>query len=176
MAVVHGIVEKHDGQIIADSQIDVGTTFTVFLPIHSGPFEGEFDEQTDLPGGNESILYVDDEPSIAKIGKRHLESLGYATEAVTDPEKALEFIQENPEKFDLVITDMAMPYMTGEQLITEILQIRHDLPTIICTGYSSKISEAEAHQIGAHSYIMKPINKRELAHEVRTVLDNAKES
>ena len=136
-------------------------------------FEQETDEPNSLPVGDEYILYVDDEPAIAKLGKRHLESLGYTTESITDPEKALDMVRSDPNKFDLLITDMAMPKMTGHQLIVETVKIRQDMPTIICTGYSAKISEKEAADIGARSYIMKPINKSELAKMVRKVLDDA---
>ncbi len=173
MAVVHGIVARHGGVITVDSKPDQGTSFTIFLPAHEGLLEQETDKQDILPVGDEYILYVDDEPSIALLGKRLLESLGYRTESITNPEEALDMVRSDPNRFDLLITDMAMPDMTGDQLITETLKIRQDMPTIICTGYSSKISEKEAAGIGVHSYIMKPINKSELAKLVRKVLDGA---
>ncbi|MCP4338736.1 MAG: transporter substrate-binding domain-containing protein [Desulfobulbaceae bacterium] len=176
MAVVHGIVERHGGEIIVDSKPGRGTTFTIFLPAHEGLIEQEIDERHILPVGDEYILYVDDEPSIAKLGKRLLESLGYTTESITDPEKALDMVRSDPNKFDLLITDMAMPNMTGDQLVIETLKIRQDMPTIICTGYSAKISKKEAANIGVCSYILKPINKSELAKMVRKVLDGAKRS
>jgi CheY-like chemotaxis protein len=176
LAVVHGIVERHGGAIYVDSKPGQGTIFTIFLPAHEGLLEQETDEQDILPVGDECILYVDDEPSIALLGKRHLENLGYTAESTTDPQKALDMVRSDPIKFDLLITDMAMPNMTGDQLIIETLKIRQDMPTIICTGYSAKISEKEAADIGARSYIMKPINKSELATTVRKVLDSAKKS
>lgn len=174
MAVVHGIVERHGGAIIADSKPGRGSAFTIFLPAYDGPPEQETDEQDILPIGDEYILYVDDETSIAKIGKRLLGGLGYRADSTTDPEKALAMVRKDPNKFDLLITDMAMPNMTGDQLVIEILKIRQDMPTIICTGYSAKISEKEAANIGVRSFIMKPINKSELATTVRKVLDGAK--
>ncbi len=176
MAVVHGIVERHGGAIIVDSKTGRGTTFTIFLPAHEGLFERETDEANILPVGDEYILYVDDEPFIAKLGKRLLEGLGYTTESTTDPEKALDMVRNDPSKFDLIITDMTMPNMTGDQLIIETLKIRQDMPTIICSGYSSNISEKKAADIGVHSFIVKPINKSELAKVVRKVLDSAKKS
>jgi len=176
MAIVHGTVERHDGAILVDSKPGRGTTCTIFLPAHEGLFERENDERNSLPVGDEYILYVDDEPSIAILGKRLLESLGYTTESTTDPEKALDMVRNDPNKFDLLITDMTMPNMTGDQLVIETLKIRQDMPTIICTGYSATISKKEAADIGARSYIMKPINKSELATTVRKVLDSAKRS
>ncbi|BHH85986.1 response regulator [Desulforhopalus sp. 52FAK] len=176
MAIVHGIVERHDGAIYVDSTPGQGTTFTIFLPAHEGLIEQENDELDVLPVGDESVLYVDDEASIAKLGKRLLESLGYTAEPISDPEKALDMVRNDPDKFDLLITDMAMPNMTGEQLVIETLKIRQNMPIIICTGYSAKISEKEAADIGARSFIMKPINKSELAKMVRKVLDETKRS
>lgn len=174
MAVVHGIVERHGGSIIADSHPGQGTTFTIFFPAYEGPQEQETDNQNYLPTGEECILYVDDETSIAHLGKRHLESLGYKAESTTDPFKALEMVKTDPHRFDLVITDMAMPKMTGDQLIVEILKIRQDMPTIICTGYSAKISENEAKERGVSSFAMKPLAKSDLATKVRKVLDETK--
>ncbi|MFT5699228.1 MAG: two-component system cell cycle sensor histidine kinase/response regulator CckA [Desulforhopalus sp.] len=176
MAVVHGIVERHGGAIIVDSKPGQGTAFTIFLPAHEVLLEQKTDAQDILPVGDEHILYVDDEPSIAILGRRLLESLGYTTESTTKPEKALDMVRSDPNRFDLLITDMAMPNMTGDQLVIETLKIRQDMPTIICTGYSAKLSEEEATQIGVRSYLMKPINRSELAKIVRKVLDGAKSS
>ena len=174
LAVVHGIVERHGGAISVNSEPGRGTTFTIFLPDHEHLIERKVGEQESFPGGDEQILYVDDEPSIAIIGERLLKSLGYRAESATDPLKVLDMIKSDQNKFDLVITDMAMPDMTGDQLISEILKIRREMPTIICTGYSSTISEKEAAEIGAHSYLMKPVDKSELAKVVRRVLDDSK--
>lgn len=174
LAVVHGIIERHEGLILADSLPGQGTTFTIYLPAHDDLPGPEFDEKILLPTGEESILYVDDEPSIAKLGRRHLENLGYTVEATTDPLKALGMVKKDPDKFDLVISDMAMPHMTGDQLIVEILKVRPDMPTIICTGYSARISETEAAKIGIRSFVMKPLNKAELAQTVRKVIDETK--
>ena len=174
LAVVHGIVERHYGVIIVDSHPGKGTTFTILLPAYEGRVKQEIDNQNDLPTGEECILYVDDESSIAHLGKRRLESLGYRTESTTNPLKALEMVKSDPHRFDLVITDMAMPNMTGDQLIVEILKIRQDIPTIICTGYSATISDKEAKEMGVSSFAMKPLTKSDLATTVRRVLDEAK--
>lgn len=175
LAVVHGIVKQHGGSIIAESHPYQGTTFTIFLPIHEGLTENDSDgQQTDLPTGNERILYVDDELSIAKLGKRNLESLGYIVESTTNPLQALEMVTTNPDKFDLVITDMAMPKMAGDQLITEVLKFRPTMPTIICTGYSVNISKKNVEKFGAAAFVMKPLDKAELAQTIRKVLDGAK--
>ncbi|WP_163339795.1 AAA family ATPase [Desulfopila sp. IMCC35008] len=174
LAIVHGIVERHDGVIIVDSHPGQGTAFTILLPTYEGPFKQEIDNQNDLPTGDEYILYVDDEKAIAHLGKRRLESLGYRTESTTDPLKALEMVKADPHRFDLVITDMAMPNLTGDQLIVEILKVRQDMPTIICTGYSAKMSDKKAKEMGVSSFAMKPLAKSDLAIKVRKVLDEAK--
>jgi CheY-like chemotaxis protein len=126
-----------------------------------------------LPTGNERILYVYDEVSIAQLGKLRLEGLGYSVQEATDPRKALEIFQANPYGFDLVITDMAMPDMTGDQLVSEILKIRPDMPIMLCTGYSENISEEKAYELGISAFVMKPINRAELAVRVRKVLDES---
>jgi len=171
LAIVHGIVKRHNGSILAESHPGKGTTFTILIPAYKGMEEQKKDEAFVIPTGNECILYVDDEPGIAKLGMRHLESLGYAAEATTDPLIALEIFKKNPDKFDLVITDMAMPNMTGDQLIIEILKLRPNMRTIICTGHSAKMSEKEAGKIGVCAFAMKPLDKIELARKVREVLD-----
>ena len=100
--------------------------------------------------------------------------MGYQVEFTTNPLKALEWFRAHPDRYDLIITDMAMPNMTGDQLIVEILKIRQDMPTIICTGYSAKISDKKAKEMGVSSFAMKPLAKSDLAIKVRKVLDEAK--
>jgi CheY-like chemotaxis protein len=174
LAVVHGIVENHGGAIVCESSVGVGTIFTILIPAHEGPVKEEFGKQNMPLGNGERILYVDDEPSIAKLGRRRLESLGYDVFSTTDPAEALELIKTNPGRFDLVISDMAMPKMPGDKLITEILAVNPEIPAIICTGYSSRVSEPAASGIGVKAFLMKPLNKSELAEKVREVLDKVK--
>ena len=135
LSVVHGIVERHGGVISVESEEGKGTAFTILLPAYQGRMEQEPEEGTALPRGNERVLFVDDEPIILKLGKQRLERLGYTVHGVTDPLEALEMFKADPDAFDLVITDMAMPHMTGDQLVSEILAIRPGIPTMLCTGY-----------------------------------------
>ena len=176
LAVVHGIITNHGGSITCKSTEGVGTIFTILLPVYEGPVEEEREQKNALPGKGERVLYVDDEPSIAKLGRRHLEALGYDAVSTTDPKEALEMIKAEPDRFDLVISDMAMPNMPGDQLITEILSINPKLPTMICSGYSSRMSETKASEMGIRAFVMKPLNKNELAKKVREVLDNSNQS
>jgi PAS domain S-box-containing protein len=174
LSVVHGIVENHNGLITCDSSKGQGTTFTILIPAHDGPVISESEQKISLSGRGECILYIDDEPSVAKLGKRHLKALGYEPVAITDPVEALEMIKAEPDRFDLIISDMAMPNLPGDQLITEILSVKPSMPTIICTGYSSRMTEAKALEMGVKGFVMKPLNKNDLAKTVRKVLDEAK--
>jgi len=173
LSVVHGIIERHGGSVIADSHPGQGTTFTIFFPAHEGLIKPEIDQESLLPVGKERILYVDDEPSIAELGKLHLEGLGYTAESTTDPLKALEMVKTDVDKFDLVISDMTMPNMTGDNLAKELMKIRPDIPIILCTGYSNKISEESYAEIGIKAFAQKPMLRADLAKTVRKVLDEA---
>lgn len=172
LAVVHGIVEEHHGSITVESALGEGTTFTILFPAEEGDIEKEINELSKLPKGSESILFVDDEPAIAKLGSQKLEILGYQGSIFTDPLEALDSFKSNPEKFDLVITDMAMPKMTGDRLIEKIRRIRPDVPTVICTGYSAVLSGKEASEIGITAFLMKPVALKKLAIKIRELLDN----
>ena len=175
LAVVNGIVKSHGGAIKVKSIPDKGTTFEIFLPAtgeESVAAEIKIDEN--LPSGTERILLVDDEESLVKIVQQRLERLGYKVETRTNPVEALELFRSNPDQFDLVITDMAMPLMTGDKFVQEILKICPDMPTILCTGYSEKMNEERLSELGVRGFMMKPIDKRELAVAVRKALDSAR--
>jgi len=171
LSVVHGIVKSHGGGISVDSELGKGTTFRIYFPVieREAVIETEIDKE--LPTGNERILYIDDEKSMVHMGRNVLERLGYQVEAKSSPGEALELFHANPDRFDLVITDMTMPQMTGDRLVKEILKIRPDMPTILCTGFSEKIDKEKAKQMGVRQYIEKPINRSDLAKVVRKVLD-----
>jgi PAS domain S-box-containing protein len=172
LAVVHGIIKGHNGIIEVASEPGIGTTFNIYFPIveKKAVIERETDEQ--LPSGNERILFVDDEESIVKLGRLRLERMGYKVEATTSPIKALDLFRSQSNKFDLVITDMAMPKMTGDKLVKEVLNIRPDIPVILCTGFSEKIDETIAKEIGVADYLEKPLGKRDFALKIRKVLDD----
>lgn len=172
LSVVHGIVKSHNGAISVDSKFGKGTTFNILFPVAEEEAVIETESVEKLSTGNERILFVDDEKSMAEIGRRRLERLGYQVEARTNPIEALELFRAAPDQFDLVITDMTMPHITGDRLLKEILKIRPDMPTILCTGFSEKIDEEKAKKIGVRQYIEKPFDKGKLSGLVRKVLDN----
>jgi PAS domain S-box-containing protein len=173
LSVVHGIVKNYGGTITAYSEPGKGTTFHVYLPVVQKEAEGvpKIAEFAPIPTGNEHILFIDDEPALVEMGKQMLERLGYKVTTRTSSMEALELFKAKPDQFDLVITDMTMPHMTGERLAGEIINIRSDIPVVICTGYSVRISEEKAKDMGIKAFVMKPFVIRDLAKTVREVLE-----
>ena len=171
LAVVHGIVKSHRGSISVESEPGKGATFKILFPAVKKKIGDEPKNAQELPTGNERILFVDDEESMVNLNQQRLERLGYKVIPKTDPLEALEYFSANPDQIDLLITDMTMPKMTGDRLTREILKIRPDMPIIICTGYSSRISEDKVQELGIRRYIDKPIEMLTLAMSVREVLD-----
>lgn len=171
LAVVHGIVESYGGKITVESKENKGTSFSVYLPITKKRKRHPPSQKNVLPSGKEHILFVDDEAAIAKMGSKVLEQLGYTVTIRTSSIEALELFRSKPKEFDLVITDMTMPNMTGDKLSVELIKIRSDIPVILCTGYSKTIFEETAAEIGIKAFIDKPVVKSDLARTVRNVLD-----
>jgi len=171
LAIAHGIVKGHDGSIIVYSEPGKGTTLHVFLPRIEREVTSEPEEMLPLLMGKERILFVDDEIAIVDIGKRMLERLGYTVETRTSPIEALAAFRAQPEKFDLVVTDMTMPQMTGDELAKELMTIRSDVPIILCTGFSESITKEGAKEMGIREFAMKPFVMRDLANVVRRILD-----
>jgi PAS domain S-box-containing protein len=175
LAVVYGIVKEHHGDIKVYSEVGKGTTFNVYLPLMEESSEPVSVEKTEsLSAGNEHILLVDDEEPIMRLEKQILERLGYHVTSRISSVDALAAFKANPEAFDLVITDMAMPNMTGDQFARILLSMRTDLPIIICTGFSERITQEKAAAFGIKGLLKKPIVKSELARMIRKVLDEAK--
>jgi PAS domain S-box-containing protein len=172
LAVVHGIVKNYGGHIAVQSEPDAGTTVEVFLPVVEDDFTTDKQLSEELPRGNESILYVDDEPPAVRMGKLTLERLGYTVVTATDSLKALELFRSEPERFDAVITDMTMPGLTGSLLADLLLATRSDIPIILCTGYTDLISEEKAKAKGIKAFLTKPVSRETLAKTLREVLDN----
>ncbi|HIJ90974.1 MAG: cache domain-containing protein [Desulfobulbaceae bacterium] len=172
LAVVHGIVKNYGGMLKVESAVGVGTVFRIYLPqIGNGAVAAESVHEWSLPSGQERILYVDDEASIAEMGKAMLAGLGYRVTAKTTPLEALEEFRGRSGEFDLLITDQTMPGMSGVQLVQEVRKIRPDLPVILCTGYSAAIGEDSAGGMGIRHFIMKPLTMRALAETVRKALE-----
>lgn len=171
LAVVHGIVKNHGGEISFTSIPHKGTTFELFFPALLDEIVVKTKDVKQISKGNERILFVDDENSLVDIGKRILTRLGYSVEVFTSPVEALDRFRKDPCSFDLMMTDMTMPEMTGDKLIKEVLAIRPDMPVILCTGYSETVNEQNAIALGAKKYIEKPLNIQEISIAIREIFD-----
>jgi CheY-like chemotaxis protein len=173
LALVHSIVKRYGGIIEVYSEVGEGSVFSIYLPATEKHQTSQPYTKEALPMGSERILFVDDEDSIAKVGGQLLERLGYSVTIMTSSKKALDLFQSNAYTFDLVVTDMTMPGITGDKLAIELMKIRQDIPVIICTGYNKKISAQIASEIGIQALIYKPVERVDLAKTVRKVLDEA---
>jgi signal transduction histidine kinase/ActR/RegA family two-component response regulator len=173
LALVHGIVKSHEGLITVYSEPGKGTSCQIYLPqFASTPFQPQEEVDEEIPMGSEKILLVEDEALVAQMQGRLLESLGYTVALETDPLKALQLFSAAPDTFDLVLTDMTMPRMNGATLIQNILNIRPDIPVILCTGFSELVNEAKARALGVTAFVMKPLARKSIAKLVRTALDD----
>ncbi len=171
LSVVHGIVKSHKGAIDVQSELGRGSKFTVYLPAIARQASEKPFRPASLPMGNERILLVDDEPVLIEIGQQMMEKLGYSVVTASGSHEALGLFKHAPQSIDLVISDITMPKMTGDELATRLLRIRNDLPIILCTGFSEKLSEESAARIGIKGFLMKPIVAEKLAFLIREVLD-----
>ena len=172
LSVVHGIISGYGGAVTVDSESGKGTIFNVFLPRTRSKVLKKSELTIQLPTGNERILVVDDEKSMVDTLKKILERLGYQVVERTSSIEALEAFRSGPDNFDLVITDMTMPNLTGDKLAQKLLAIRSDIPIILCTGFSERISKEKATEIGIKDFLMKPVAMSEMATTIRRVFDN----
>jgi PAS domain S-box-containing protein len=171
LSVVHGIVKGLNGAITVYSEKGNGTTFNVFLSAVEKDTALQTRMEKDIAMGTERILFVDDELVLAKMALQMLESLGYEVTTRTSSIEALELFKSKPDHFDLVITDMTMPNMTGDELVRQIKAIRSELPIILCTGFSANIDQNQAERLGVHGFFLKPITKNDMAWQIRLALD-----
>jgi len=173
LSVVHGIVKSCGGHIQVESMPGQGTDFKIIFPAQkiaaNEPDERVANEA--ITGNRETILVVDDEPQIAHVLKLMLESFDYRVIAYTRSRDALQAFEESPHQFDLVITDMTMPELTGEELAMALRQMVPDIPIILCTGFNEHINEERARQIGIPYFIYKPVGRRVLADVVKRALE-----
>lgn len=176
LSTVHGIVMDHDGTIKVYSEVNKGSAFQVLLPLVESEADQSAQVEESFPQGTETILFVDDEKLLIDIGKELLKGLGYSVETRASSLDAYEAFRATPEKYDLIVSDVTMPKLTGEQLARKIQEIEPGLPIILCTGFSSRLNLEELKKIGVKKILMKPITLMELAVAVRTVLDEPRSS
>ncbi|MBU0665565.1 MAG: PAS domain S-box protein [Proteobacteria bacterium] len=177
LSVVHGIVKSYQGHITVYSEPGKGTRFHVYLPrLAVTPSLAEAAHSEAIPNGTERLLVVDDEAVITTMLELILQDLGYQVTSSNNSLEALALIDQDPMSFDLLITDMTMPHLTGFELAQKVLAIRSNLPIILCTGFSDLINKEQALALGIRAYLMKPVSVRELGLAMRKVLDANKES
>ncbi|WP_020589900.1 transporter substrate-binding domain-containing protein [Desulfobacter curvatus] len=176
LSVVYGIVQNCNGGISVESSHKIGTIFKIYLPITDQAFDIEKKDSIGLLSktGNEHILLVDDEEPIVKLGIMALEDYGYRVTGLQDSTEALDLLKANPDDFDLVITDMAMPKMIGTELSQRILEIRPDIPVIICSGYSEKLDKEKAKDLNVSKFLDKPLLITDLIKSIEELLENPK--
>ncbi|MCF6188806.1 MAG: response regulator, partial [Desulfobulbaceae bacterium] len=174
LSVVHGIVQECRGFLEVESQVGRGSTLTVYLPAidelpETEPVQEVVQGQADLVE-EVRVLVVDDEPQLVRIQEERLKSRGYLVTALTDSQEALSLFREQPDRFDLLLTDQTMPVLTGADLARAVLELNPDLPIILCTGYSDTLPEKKALALGIKKYFTKPVSEAELLDAIRRLL------
>jgi signal transduction histidine kinase/ActR/RegA family two-component response regulator len=171
LSVTYGIIKDHHGYIAVDSTPGKGSTFVIYMPRIEDSAAVD-DEKGELaPGGLERILFIDDEDMLVELNKQRLAKLGYDVVTATNGIDGLRLFRESPDSFDLIITDQTMPNLTGLDLAAEILKIKPNARIILCTGHSDRVSPEVSQRAGIRLFLMKPIDRREMAEAVRKVLD-----
>jgi CheY-like chemotaxis protein len=173
LAVVNGIVKRHEGAVIVRSEPGKGATFSVYIPRIETAVAIPVETPHEASIGTESILLLDDEQAVVEMGTAILEGLGYKLATETDSLRALEVFRAGPNEFDLIITDYAMPKMTGMDLAKEVRRLRPDIPILLCTGFSEKITSDSVKELGM-DLLMKPYGMRQISQAVRKILDARK--
>jgi CheY-like chemotaxis protein len=174
LSVIHGVVTSHGGAIRVDSQVGVGTTFTIYFPCSSVPVVGQ--QVPSVPSsycGKGTVMFVDDEVSIVKWAKDMLEELGYMVSVFTNGPEALQAFKQEPDQFDVMVTDQTMPGMTGELLARQVMRIRPGFPVILCSGFSYTMNEEKALAMGLRAYLTKPVLMGDLAQALQVALDRS---
>jgi PAS domain S-box-containing protein len=176
LSVVHGIVHNHGGVIMVKSEPGLGTTFDIYLPRTVTQKKTRFEVDPGIERGSEHVLVVDDEPQVLKLHARLLESLGYHVTTRVNSLEAFQLFERKKETFDLLLTDMTMPNMTGDVLAQKCISIKPDFPVILATGFSERMTEEKAKAMGIQAMLFKPVTKTEMAGAIRAALQKSAKS
>ncbi len=170
LAVVHGIIKAHGGGLSVVSEQGIGTTVSAYLPRCETAPCSERTETERVSEGNERILFLDDDAQIAEICQRILTSLGYSVVVSTDPIEAIEIFSRRRTKFDLVITDLSMPNISGLEVAKKLKQVRPDIPMLLCTGFAEALTPEKLKEAGIGNFLIKPVTPSALGKAVREIL------
>ena len=173
LAIVHGVISEYGGAVSVESRPGEGSAFHLYFPVDSGAESARPQKKEDgfIPGGHEHILFIDDEQLLCDLAQKALEKLGYTVTVKYDGKEGLEYFQSAADVIDVVVTDQTMPGMTGTDLAARLLDIRPELPIILCTGYSKNLTEESAGKIGIQAFVTKPMISKDMARVIRKVLD-----
>lgn len=172
LAMVHGIVTGHGGIVYVHSVVDQGTRFDILLPVVEGGDQGQSHPTGPVPPHRSGhALFVDDEAPLAAVGGEMLRTMGFTVDVQTDPTAAWERFRAAPQDYDLVVTDQTMPGINGADLARRILELRPDIPVVMCTGFSDEMSPERAQEMGLKGFLLKPVLKKDLATTVRDAMD-----
>jgi CheY-like chemotaxis protein len=167
LAVVQGIIEGHGGAITVESKPEQGSVFRVFLPRVESPLLAHEEQIEHAMTGKERVLFVDDEPTLVNLGTEGLAAFGYRVTGKADAVEAWETFQASPELFDLIVTDMTMPGLTGVELARRTKGVRPELPVILCTGYSETVKGRLPEELGVDDIVMKPYQVSDITQKIR---------
>ena len=171
LCMVQGIVNNCGGGIVLTSTPGEGTSFAIYFPSADMPVDEKIKAETEISSGSERILFVDDETLIVDLSKKMLKRLGYRVTACTKADQAISLVEDDPSAFDLVITDMAMPGLTGCQFVERLREVEPTLPVILCSGHIERISSEEIETLAISEVLSKPVSLKSLASTVRRTLD-----
>ena len=171
LASAYGIIENHGGSINVTSEMGIGTTFSIYLPVSKAIMPKEVQQASSINNGSETILLVDDEEMIIDVGKSLLLNLGYHVIAVNNGEEAINVIRYKGGQIDLILLDMIMPVMDGDKTFDQIRKIRPDIPVMLCSGYAINSRAEKIMRKGCNGFIQKPFTLSELSQKIRQILD-----